>query len=149
MGIPCHPSQEEDGGLRIVVDFRKLNDITVKDPFYMPTIEEIVNKLGYAKLFSKLDLTKGFHHQIPIHPDSMDKTSFVTPFGKFQYKRLPFGLTNAPAVFKKLCTNVYNISLIVLILTLMTSLFILIFYYNKWKWCVCVFFFVVFCVCVL
>ncbi len=65
MGIPCHPSQKEDGGLRIVVDFRRLNDITVKDPFYMPTIEEIVNKSGYAKLFSKLDLTKGCH-QIPI-----------------------------------------------------------------------------------
>ncbi len=97
--FPAIPVKKKDGGLRIVVDFRRLNDITVKDPFYMPTIEEIVNKLGNAKFFSKLDLTKGFH-QIPIHPDSMDKTSFVTPFGKFRYKRLPFGLTNAPAVFQ-------------------------------------------------
>ncbi len=57
----------------------------------MPTIEEVISKLGHAKYFSKLDLTKDFH-QIPIHVASMDKTTFFTPFVKLLYKRLPFSL---------------------------------------------------------
>ncbi len=62
----------------------------------MPTIEEVIAKLGGAQYFSKKDLTKGFH-QIPIEKESMDKTTFITPFGKFRYLRLPFGLKNVPA----------------------------------------------------
>ncbi len=75
--------------------YRKSNAVTRKFPFYMPTIEEVIGKLGKARYFSKVDLTKGFH-QIPISQESMDKTSF----GKFRYHQLPFGLTNAPAAFQ-------------------------------------------------
>ncbi len=85
--FPAIPVRKKDGGIRIVIDYRKLNAVTRKLPFYMPTIEEVIGKLGKARYFSKVDLTKGFH-QIPISQESMDKTSFVASFGKFRYRQL-------------------------------------------------------------
>ncbi len=98
------PVRKKDGGLRHAVDYRRLNAITVSLPFYMPTIEGVVDKLGNAKYFSKLDLTKGFH-QIPIDENSKDKTTFIMPFGKYRYNRLPFNLKNAPAAFQTMISS--------------------------------------------
>ncbi len=98
-GFPLIPVRKKDGGIRLVVDYRKLNQVTVTLPFYMPTITEITDKLGNAKYFSKIDLTKGFY-QIPLDINSRDKTTFISPMGKFRFTRLPFGLKNAPATFQ-------------------------------------------------
>lgn len=86
---------------RIVIDFRKLNEITDQDAYPLPVIDTILSQLGNAKFFSALDLSSGFH-QIPMHPDSKKFTAFSTPEGHFHYNRMPFGLKNAPATFQRL-----------------------------------------------
>ena len=86
-----------DGTVRICVDFRKLNAATVSYPYYMSTLEEILEKVGDKCVVSKLDLAKGFY-QIPLDEKSIDKTSFITPFAKYTFTRMPFGLKNAPTM---------------------------------------------------
>ena len=97
---PVVPVPKRDGSLRICIDYRRLNAVTVPDPYYMVTLEEILEKVGSCGCLSKLDLSKGFY-QIGIHEESKEKTAFVTPFGKFRFNRMPFGLRNAPAIFQR------------------------------------------------
>ena len=97
---PVVPVPKKDGSLRICIDFRRLNSVTVPDPYYMVTLEEILEKVGNSGCLSKLDLSKGFY-QIGIEEESREKTAFVTPFGKFCFNRMPFGLRNAPAIFQR------------------------------------------------
>ena len=93
--------RKKDGGVRICVDYRGVNGVTAPDPYQMPFIEDILDTLSTAKFLSKIDLNKGFH-QIPIRQVDMEKTAFCTPWGKFQFTRMPFGLRNGPAVFQRL-----------------------------------------------
>ncbi len=102
---PPIPVRKKDGGIRIVVDYRKINDITIPEPFDMPTVDSIVSRLGSAKFLSKLDLLKGFH-QVPLDDNSKKYTAFSCKYGKYQYKRMPFGLRNAPATFQLLMQRV-------------------------------------------
>lgn len=90
---------------RIVVDYRKLNEVTVDDKFPIPNIENILDKLGRAQYFSTIDLAKGFH-QILVRPEDRSKTAFSTPYGHYEFIRMPFGLKNAPATFQRLINNV-------------------------------------------
>ena len=91
MGISNHSSDEELRGIIICVDCRKLNLVTKKMPYYMPTLEEITDRVGQNSAISNVDLTKGFH-QIPVAKEDRAKTAFVCPMGKFQYRCMPFGL---------------------------------------------------------
>ena len=93
--------RKKDGSVRFCIDYRKLNSVTVKDSYPLPRIDESLDALGKAEWFTTLDLTSGYW-QVPVHPSDMEKTAFVTPSGLFQFRVLPFGLTNAPATFQRL-----------------------------------------------
>ncbi|KAG6445389.1 hypothetical protein O3G_MSEX003922 [Manduca sexta] len=86
---------------RIVIDYRKLNDVTIGETYPIPQISEILDQLGSNKYFTTLDLASGFH-QILINPEDAPKTAFSVPQGHFQFNRMPFGLKNAPSTFQKL-----------------------------------------------
>lgn len=90
---------------RIVIDYRQLNEKTIGDAYPLPNIEDILDQLGHSQYFSTLDLASGFH-QIPMHPDFIEKTAFSTPNGHYEFTRMPFGLKNAPARFQRMMNNV-------------------------------------------
>ena len=92
---------------RIVIDFRKLNDITEADKFPLPNIEDILDNLGRAKYFTTLDLTSGFH-QVSMNERDIPKTAFSTEDGHWEYTKMPFGLKNAPATFQRLMNSVLS-----------------------------------------
>ena len=102
---PVVPVPKPDGSIRICIDYRRLNGITIKDPYYMITLEEILDRVGSCGVVSKIDLTKGYY-QIEVHPESMEKTTFVSFVGKFMFTRMPFGLANAPAIFQRVMERV-------------------------------------------
>ena len=93
--------KKKDSSLRLCIDFRKLNAITVFDSTNIPLPEELFSKLYASTIFTSCDLSKAYW-QIPVHPDSRPLTAFQTPLGLMQWKRMPFGLVTAPATFCRL-----------------------------------------------
>ena len=94
-----------DGGKHLVIDYRALNKITRKFMWPMPKVEDIFSQLNGVKYFSTLDLRAGYHH-IGLTTDSIPKTAFTSPFGKYEYIKVPFRLAQAPAYFQELMTGV-------------------------------------------
>lgn len=90
---------------RIVIDYRKLNNVTVGDSYPLPNIEHILDQLGHSQYFTTLDLASGFH-QIEMKPEDISKTAFSTPFGHYEFTRMPFGLRNSPSTFQRLMNTV-------------------------------------------
>lgn len=99
--------RKKDGNLRLCVDYREINKITIKDNFPTPLIDDHLDRLKGKKIFSCLDLRNGFHH-VKMAESSIKYTSFITPLGQFEYLRMPFGLTNAPRVFQRYIQQIFK-----------------------------------------
>ncbi|KAI0991344.1 hypothetical protein K3495_g16843, partial [Podosphaera aphanis] len=93
------------GGLRFCVDYRALNNITKKNLYPLPRIDDSLRQLLKAQMFTRLDL-RGAYNQIRIKPGDEPKTAFRTRYGLYQYKVMPFGLTNAPATCQQFVNDV-------------------------------------------
>ncbi|XP_050310841.1 uncharacterized protein LOC126746579 [Anthonomus grandis grandis] len=90
---------------RVVIDYRKLNEVTVNDKYSLPNISDLLDQLGKCQYFTTLDLASGFH-QIEIDPKDISKTAFSVENGHYEFVRMPFGLKNAPSTFQRVMDNI-------------------------------------------
>jgi hypothetical protein len=88
------------------VDYRTLNDVTMKNKYPLPRIEDLFDQMRGARVFSKSDLRSGYH-QMKIKPSDIPKTTFSTRYGLYEFTVMSFGLTNAPAYFMDLMNKVF------------------------------------------
>jgi hypothetical protein len=109
-GCPALFVKKKDQSLRLCIDYRPLNAITVKNKYPLPHIDILFNQLAGAKVFSKVDLRSGYH-QIKICPEDIPKIAFSTRYGLYEYLVMSFGLTNAPAHFMYRMNSVFMLEL--------------------------------------
>jgi hypothetical protein len=97
---------EKDGTRRMWIDYRALNEVTIKNKYPLPRIEELFDQLRGASVFSKINLRSSYH-QLRIQPSDIPKTTFITKYGMYKFTVMSFGLTNAPAFFMNLMNSVF------------------------------------------
>jgi hypothetical protein len=105
-GSPVLFVKKKDGSMRMCIDYRNLNAVTVKNKYPLPRIDDLLDQLKDAKFFSKIDLRSGYH-QMKIKPEDIPKTAFVTRYGQYEFTVVSFDLTNAPAYFMNMMNKVF------------------------------------------
>jgi hypothetical protein len=105
-GYPIFFVKKKDGTLRLFIDFRQWNKVTVKNKYPLSRIDDLFDQLNDGNIFSKIDLRLGYH-QVRIKDEYISKTTFRTRYGHYELTVVPFGLSNAPAVFMFLMNGVF------------------------------------------
>jgi hypothetical protein len=105
-GSPIIFVDKWDGTIHLCVDYRKLNDVTIKNKYPLPKIEDLFDQMNGAHVFSKIDLRTGYH-QLKVRESDIPKTAFTTRYRLYEYTVMSFGLTNAPAYFMNLMNKVF------------------------------------------
>ncbi|KAK1646343.1 hypothetical protein QYE76_064148 [Lolium multiflorum] len=105
-GSPVIFMDKRDGGRRMCGDYRNLNNVTIKNKYPLPRIQDLFDQVRGARVFSKIDLRSGYH-QIKTKKEDVPKTAFVSRYGHHEYLVVPFGLTNAPAIFMNLMNKIF------------------------------------------
>jgi hypothetical protein len=98
--------EKKDGTRRMCFDYQALNEVTIKNKYPLPRIEDLFDQLRGANVFSKIDLRSGYH-QLRIRPSDIPKTTFITKYGLYEFTVMSFSLTNAPAFFMNLMNSVF------------------------------------------
>jgi len=107
--------KKKDGSMRLCIDYRQLNKVTIKNRYPLPRIDDLMDQLVGARVFSKIDLRSGYH-QIKVKDEDMQKTAFRTRYRHYKYLVMPFGVTNAPGVFMEYMNRLFMIIWIALLL---------------------------------
>ena len=106
-GAPVLFAKKKDMTLRLCIDYRQLNRVTIKNQYPLPRIDDLFDQLRGARVYSKIDLCTGYH-QLRVRKMDIPKTTFRTRYGHFEFTVMPFGCTNAPAAFMDLMHRVFQ-----------------------------------------
>jgi len=99
--------KKKDGSMRLCVDYRQLNKVTIKNRYPLPRIDDLMDQLVGAEVFSKIDLRSGYH-QIRVKAEDISKTAFRTRYGHYEYFVMPFGISNAPGVLMEYMNRIFH-----------------------------------------
>jgi hypothetical protein len=106
-GAPVLLVKKKDGSMRLCVDYKQLNKVTIKNKYPLPRIDNLMDQLVGACVFSKINLRSGYH-QIRVKLDDIPKTAFRTKYGHYEYTVIPFGVSNAPGVFMEYMNRIFH-----------------------------------------